>query len=55
MDFRSAKYFLRLLQGFVVFGSGWKKDIRGEYNEELLNSKFTMGLNGEEAMLDSRQ
>jgi len=25
MDFRSAKYFSRLLQGFVVFGSGWKK------------------------------
>jgi hypothetical protein len=33
----------------------WEKDVRGEYSEDTLNSKFVMGLNFEESMLDSRQ
>ena len=49
------KIFLTTTTGLCCIWQCLKKDIRGEYNEELLNSKFTVGLNVEESMLDSRQ
>jgi len=49
------KIFLTTTTRLCCIWQWLKKDIRGEYNEELLNSKFTVGLNVEESILDSRR
>jgi len=49
------KIFLTTTTRLCCIWQWLEKDVRGEYSEELLNSKFAMGLNFEESMLDSRQ